>query len=151
MHYSDIYILSQTGLGRYMFYMFDFQVICSLWGCDAEGVVFVFHQWVFGLAACFCGQSGGGDVGFAVWVNGPQQTWFGCGRHSHSGGKGAKACPLWEVLYSLKTPTPSLSTTAGVQWNTVERVLLTFSEIAWKHLCSARAGKGALQLWGWAF
>ena len=94
--------------------------LCSLWGSEADSVVFVFHQWVFGLAACFYGQTRVGEAGrqtgrgeivdFGVWANRLQRLsrqWLGCGHCSLSGGKGAKCLSIITgSVPSQVTPNP---------------------------------------------
>lgn len=127
-------------------------VICSLWGSEADSVVFVFHQWVFGLAACFYGQTRVGEAGrqtgrgeivdFGVWANRLQclsRQWLGRGHCSLSGGKGAKclsiitgSVPSQVTPNPLQPPQPltqySCLSAEGIQRR--RRVLLTFSKIA---------------------
>lgn len=134
---SDIYNCPRRELGGYVNYGLEFQVICSQWGSDADGVVFVFHQGVFGLAARLDGQAS-------------RQMWIllyepvAVATVASLGEKCARACPLWHILYSLKTTPPH--SVPLCECRKRGSVLLTFSEIALQHCLLSKSWHSALQL-----
>lgn len=152
--------LSEMPLGRKMNYKSESLSHLQPVRWRADGVVFVFHQRMFGLAAAFhrysgeCVQAGTGEgEGIVILLSEPTDPWFlsrlwlGCSSCRSSLGKGAKcfsiitsSAPSQDTLPTLQAPAPSpphaVLLRAAVGKQRRMRVLLTFSETASEHIWS---------------
>lgn len=160
--------LSETGLGRYMNYTFEFPK--SFAACE---VVRLTALYLFFISGCLVwqhvsmGRPGWErQAGGRLWISLYEPTGSSASADSDwavaivafLGEKGAKCLSIKTGSVRSQDgcppspPKPSHGTPAWVQWDTTtsretekqtERYFF-FSEIAFKHFCSARAGKGGL-------